>query len=94
VKTTVDIPDDIYRRVKAKSALQGRTIRELTSDLYRRWLEEDLDDEAACRSAMQSLEDFLRLGKEAGQNAPPGPTATEVLERDRGRLDRSRLDSP
>lgn len=39
MKTTIDMPDDLYRKVKAKSALEGRTVREVTADLYRAWLQ-------------------------------------------------------
>lgn len=40
MKATIDIPDDLYRKVKAKSALEGRPIREITAELYRGWLVE------------------------------------------------------
>jgi hypothetical protein len=40
MKATIDIPEDLYRRVKARSALEGRTVKEVTTELYRRWLEE------------------------------------------------------
>lgn len=86
MKTTIDIPEEVYRRVKAKSALQGRRVREVTLELYRRWLDEDVRDSTAAESAMQWLDDFLRLGEAAGRKAPPGPTATEVLANDRDRL--------
>ena len=39
MKATIDIPDDLYRRVKAKSAMQAQTVREVTVTLYRHWLE-------------------------------------------------------
>jgi hypothetical protein len=39
MKATIEIPDDLYRQVKAKSALEGHTIREVTIDLYEHWLE-------------------------------------------------------
>jgi hypothetical protein len=39
MKATVDIPDDLYRRVKAKSALEGRPVREVTVQLFRRWVD-------------------------------------------------------
>jgi hypothetical protein len=29
VKTTIDIPDDTYRRLKVKAAQEGRTVRQL-----------------------------------------------------------------
>ena len=86
MKTTIDIPEEVYRRVKAKSALQGRRVREVTLELYRRWLDEDTEDSSVGESATLWLDEFLRLGEAASRNAPPGPTATEVLANDRGRL--------
>ncbi len=35
MKATVEIPDELYRQVKAKSALEGRAVREVTEELYR-----------------------------------------------------------
>jgi hypothetical protein len=40
VKATIDIPDDLYRRVKAKSALEGKRIREVAVELFRRYVSE------------------------------------------------------
>jgi hypothetical protein len=40
MKATIDIPDDIYRQVKAKSALEGRAVREVAIALFRDWLEQ------------------------------------------------------
>lgn len=33
MKTTLDIPDDLYRRVKARSALEGRPFRSVAIEL-------------------------------------------------------------
>ena len=38
MKATIEIPDDLYRQVKARAALQGHTIREVTIELYQAWL--------------------------------------------------------
>jgi hypothetical protein len=38
MKTTIDIPDDIYRRAKAKSATEGRTVREVATCLFSAWV--------------------------------------------------------
>lgn len=35
MKATIEIPDDLYRQVKAKSALEGRAVREVTEELLR-----------------------------------------------------------
>ena len=40
MKATIAIPDELYRRVKAKSALQGQPIREVTINLFQRWVSE------------------------------------------------------
>lgn len=88
MKATIDIPDDVYRRVKAKAALDGRRVREVTLQLYQQWLKDGEEEPPAGQEAERWLDDLLRLGEEAGRTAPPGPTATEVLAEDRSRLDR------
>jgi hypothetical protein len=40
MKATIDLPDDLYRRVKARSAEQGRRIREVAAELFRNWLDQ------------------------------------------------------
>lgn len=40
MKATIDIPDDIYRQVKAKSALQGLAVREVAIALFQAWVEQ------------------------------------------------------
>jgi predicted transcriptional regulator YdeE len=86
VKATIDIPDDLYRKVKAKTALEGRRVRDVTVELYQRWL-----DEGARGHAEDSPEAWLRswlaLADEALKNAPPGPSAREILATDRNRLE-------
>jgi hypothetical protein len=82
----------LYRQVKAKSALEGRAIREVTIDLYQTWLEQKtppqqtpvVDD----RSPEQMMEDLFKLADELMAGAPPGPTTRELLEEDRNRLER------
>ena len=103
MKATIDIPDELYRRVKAKSALEGRPIRTVAIELFERWLEqdtpvtrkassltEDSSDEAvqARRRATRAwLDKWLEMGEEAFRDAPPGPTAREILDADRSRLE-------
>lgn len=35
----MDIPDDLYRRVKARSAMEGRPLRSVAVQLFQNWLE-------------------------------------------------------
>jgi len=38
MKATFDIPDDLYRRVKARTALEGRPLRAVAVQLFQEWL--------------------------------------------------------
>lgn len=38
MKATLDIPDDLYRRVKARSAMEGRPVRSVAVQLFQNWL--------------------------------------------------------
>lgn len=84
MKATINIPDDLYRRVKAKSALEGRRVREVTIELYSRWLEGE--PSSTGETADQWLADWLRLADESLKDAPAGPTARALLEEARGRI--------
>lgn len=86
MKTTVEIPDDLYRRVTAKASKQGRAIDVVTEDLYRAWLAQD-DKPSSWLSAEEWLVAWTRLGRDALASAPLGRTATELIDEDRGRLD-------
>jgi predicted DNA-binding protein len=41
-KTTIRLPEELHRRVKAKAALQGTTITAVVREYLERWVEEDL----------------------------------------------------
>lgn len=88
MKTTIDIPDDLYRQVKARLALQRRTVREVTIALYRRWLNEPEENPPPVPTPEEWLESWLARADTLMQAAPEGPSARELLDRDRGRLDR------
>ena len=51
MKATMQIPDEMYREVKAKSALQGRSVRSVTIMLYASWLR-GLVDESGMKSSV------------------------------------------
>ncbi len=87
MKATIDIPDDLYRQVKAEAALRGVTVREVTTQLYRRWLHEGESGEPRETSSAW-LRSWLEAADEAMSCAPPGPSAREELAADRNRLER------
>jgi hypothetical protein len=39
MKATIDIPEELYRQLKAKSALEGRAVREVTAELFQLYVE-------------------------------------------------------
>ena len=39
MRTTVDLPDELYRRAKAEAALRGRKLKDLVEEGLRRVLE-------------------------------------------------------
>lgn len=44
MKATFDIPEDLYRRsAKARSALEGRTLRAVVIELFQNWMRNESD---------------------------------------------------
>lgn len=86
MKATIDIPDDLYRQIKAEAALRGLTVREVTTRLYRHWLNEGESGEVRETSSAW-LRSWLEAADEAIKRAPAGRSAREELEADRNRLE-------
>lgn len=84
MKATIEIPDELYRRVKAKSALIGKPIREVTAELYRRWLGEPRNRREA-EPADEWLRAWLTAADKAIRKAPPGASARQILKEQRQR---------
>ena len=53
MKATMQIPDEMYREVKAKSALQGRSVRSVTIMLYASWLRGLVDETGMKNSVVE-----------------------------------------
>lgn len=47
MKATLEIPDDLYRRVKARSALEGRPLRSVAVQLFQSWLNNEIPPASA-----------------------------------------------
>lgn len=50
MKATIEIPDALYRRVKARSAMEGVPLRAVAVELFRKWL--DVPDLLAPKEVM------------------------------------------
>lgn len=51
MKATLDLPDDLYRRVKARSAMEGRPLRNVAIELFQKWLDPSPEHPAATSDA-------------------------------------------
>ncbi len=55
MKITMEIPDALYRMVKAKSALEGRAVREVTVALFRSYVRDQSTRADRVRSPQEPL---------------------------------------
>ncbi len=60
MRTTVDIPDDLYRRLKAKAALDGSTVKQAVVRLVAREIQ-DLPARGRCRFPLIKGKESRRL---------------------------------
>jgi predicted DNA-binding protein len=44
-RTTIRLPEELHRRVKAKAALEGRTFSAVLRELLEQWVSEDPPEE-------------------------------------------------
>ena len=86
MKITIEIPAELYRQVNAKCRFERRTVREVTEDVYRRWLAEGRTPSAT--AAGHWLEDWIAMADKTMRSAPPDSTARDLLAEDRKRMER------
>ena len=86
MKATIDVPETLYRRVKARAALDGRAVREVTIELYEQWLGDQATQATDANAAVTGAEWLARwdeLGAEPARKAiDPRPTS-EIISSER-----------
>ncbi len=83
MKATVDVPDALYRRVKARAALEGRAVRDVTVELYESWLSSETPITAGHPDAAAWLDRWRRMGDAIAANASDARTTRRILADDR-----------
>ena len=89
MKATIDIPDELYRRVKAHAALDGRAVRDVAIELFTTWVgtQESILGAVEPANRPRSGADWLarweELGAETARLATDPRTTREILEADR-----------
>lgn len=77
MKTSLDLPDDLYRRVKARSAMEGRAVREVATELLAAWVNSAPatgEEQPAPPPADRSwLYHWSALGKQVERASKPKP---------------------
>lgn len=94
----MEIPDEIYRKLKARSAAQGKSVREVMVSLVQEWLKdsgkggtstvEQNTDETHEDDKTAELRRWLDIGLAYDREAPSGPSAMDYIREDRDRLDK------
>jgi hypothetical protein len=84
MKATIDFPDDLYRRVKAKSALEGRSVRAVALDLFSRWLNTPMPEEEKAKfvSFHDVAKEFCGTADSGVTDLATNPKYLEDLGRD------------
>jgi hypothetical protein len=93
IKVTIEVPDDLYYRVKAQAALKARTVREVSIELHQRWVG-DLPPEGSATTPAEWVDQWIALGAQVTAPLPATGTARDEVRADRGRLDRPVGDQP
>jgi hypothetical protein len=92
MKTIIELPEQLLTEVKSLAAREQRKVDDLIAELVRAGIESrphPVDPAQLQASAEQWVLDWVKSGEEMLRNAPPGPTATEILATDRNRLEQS-----
>ena len=82
----MNLPDNLYRKVKTRAAQQGRTVRDVTVELYEKWLAEKPQEEEPW-DGEKWLENWLDLGRRISEAMPPGENLRDEIRASRDRLD-------
>jgi hypothetical protein len=88
MKATIDIPDGLYRQIKSRSALGGRSIRDVTIEAYQRWLAETPAPYGMTEQDSPTVGDtwlaaWEALGSDVTQAAVDPRTTRDILLEDR-----------
>jgi hypothetical protein len=90
MKTMIELPDKLMDEVKTLANREHREVGEVVAELVRAGLDnrtQPLSEEDQV-SAEQWILDWLALADQLMMDAPSGPSARDLLEEERNRLER------
>ena len=85
MRTTVDLPDELYRRAKAEAAMRGRNLKDLVEEGLRRVLRAPEPETSTQRPAGPSVHDLMQdccgIAKDAPADYATNPKYMEGFGR-------------
>ena len=79
VRTTIDLPDPLFKEAKAAAALRGMTLRDVVEEALRRQLHPHAGQRAvAPRGRLRSRNGFLVLQRKGGNVINPTPAELDA----------------
>jgi len=79
MKTTIELPDDLFQRAKVISAERGTTLKEIMVQALKLWMRSPTEDEEAVRQA--TLKRLLKAMRAANTEPMVPLTREEIYER-------------
>ena len=79
MRTTLDLPDSVFRQLKAKAALEGTTLKALLSTLIARGLQVPRGGEAGHAPA-PAMPPSIKLGRSLKLRKPSNARLFELLD--------------
>jgi hypothetical protein len=89
MRTTLDLPDELFRQVKAKAALEGKKLKELLTRYVESGLRQPLQPALSRSQKRSKLPVIQRRGKQHVPNLTARRQARLQEEEDLAKLDRS-----
>ncbi len=86
MKTTIEIPDDLFRQAKAAAVARGMTLKQLITGAVEHELGQVIDkgdQEAASQRAMRFATEIERLAQDNASEWKSGKSAMQQLFEDR-----------
>ena len=81
MRTAIDLPDDLYRRLKARAALEGRTVESLLTALLLQGLSRAKPDPEVPRP--RTAPPVISIGQALALSAPSNAGLLELLDDER-----------
>lgn len=93
MKTTIEIPDELFRAVKARAALRDVRLKDLIAQLLKNWLAEGEPRKGQAKEGADQrvreteawLKELQTIGRKIHDDAVDSRSLVEILHEDRNR---------